>query len=339
MLSRRGILGALLRSRCDYGAKPAPTAPRSRKCTEKGKVTGRPTATATAAAAAAMGTIATTSALAALGTVSCTYSGNWTPDPLMALGPEQASCLEQMVVKETNEANETNEAKEARERPGWSGPPRKSRKHSLWQLAGVEVRAFRGRDAGSVPGRVVFRAAILLSLVAYARRVHPSGRALCLLWLRPLRVVVAMMALISLVCAAGALYSVLGVAIAAVMAAALLPFTVGAVKARPGRKELAKLTPPGRHVYVHSVASQLPGAGAQLLRGLTQEADDKGWSLVLDASNEKLVRYYQQFGFVVRGAGVRMPDGARYVRMWRPPVTPERGPLWGRTGYEATSTP
>ena len=123
------------------------------------------------------------------------------------------------------------------------------------------------------------------------------------------------------------------------MAAALLPFAIGAVKARPGRKELAKLTPPGRHVYVHSVASQLPGAGAQLLRGLTQEANDKGWSLVLDASNERLVRYYEQFGFVVRGAGVRMPDGARHVRMWRPPVTPERGPLCGRTGYEATSTP
>ena len=97
------------------------------------------------------GEIATTSALAALGTVSCTYSGNSTPDPLMALGPEQASCLGQMVVKETNEANETNEAKEARERPEWSGPPRKARKHSLWQLAGVEVRTFRGRDTGSVP--------------------------------------------------------------------------------------------------------------------------------------------------------------------------------------------
>ena len=335
MLSRRGILGALLRSRCDYGAKPAPTAPRSRKCTEKGKATGRPTATATAA-------MGTTSPLAALGTVSCTYSGNLTPDPLMALGPEQASCLRQMVVKETNEANEAK--RRTRRRRLGNGPNGLARhgrpeKHSLWQLAGVEVRAFRGRDTGSVPERVVFRAAILLSLVAYARRVHPSGRALCLLWLRPLRVVVAMMALILLVCATGAVYSVLGVAIAAVMAAALLPFTVGAVKSRPGRKELAKLTPPGRHVYVHSVASQLPGAGAQLLRGLTQEADDKGWSLVLDASNEKLVRYYQQFGFVVRGAGVRMPDGARHVRMWRPPVTPERGPLWGRTGYEATSTP
>ena len=276
--------------------------------------------------------MATKSALGGLGSVSRTYSGKSAPDSVIALGPEEASFLRKLVV------DEPNDSKEAGELPEWPGPSPTARRHSLWQLAGVEVRAFAGRDTGSVPERVVFRAAILLSLIAYARRVHPSGRALCLLWLRPLRVLVAMMGLILLVCTAGAVYYILGVAISAVMAAALLPFAIGAVRARPGRKELAKLTPPGRHVYVHSVASQLPGAGAQLLRGLTQEANDKGWSLVLDASNERLVQYYEQFGFVVRGAGVRMPDGARHVRMWRPPVTPERGPLCSRTGYEATST-
>ena len=104
-------------------------------------------------------------------------------------------------------------------------------------VGGHKVRGFSGRKTGSVPERVVFRAAILLSLIAYARRVHPSGRALCLLWLRPLRVLVAMMGLILLVCTAGAVYYILGVAISAVMAAALLPFAIGAVRARPGRKD------------------------------------------------------------------------------------------------------
>ena len=76
---------------------------------------------------------------------------------------------------------------------------------------------------------------------------------------------------------------------------------------------------------MHSVASQLPGAGAQLLRGLTQEANDKGWSLVLDASNERLVQYYEQFGFVVRGAGVRMPDGALSREDVAPPCHTRKG--------------
>ena len=43
MLPGRGILGALLRSRRDYGSEPPRTAPGTTKCTEKGKVRGQAT--------------------------------------------------------------------------------------------------------------------------------------------------------------------------------------------------------------------------------------------------------------------------------------------------------
>jgi hypothetical protein len=56
---------------------------------------------------------------------------------------------------------------------------------------------------------------------------------------------------------------------------------------------------------------------------VNQEADAKGWSLLLDASNEKLAEYYGKFGFCAMGPTVRMPDGSQRVRMWRPAGGPE----------------
>jgi predicted N-acetyltransferase YhbS len=83
---------------------------------------------------------------------------------------------------------------------------------------------------------------------------------------------------------------------------------------------LGRTGPPGhRHqVYVHSVASTRPGAGAELMASLAGEADQKGWLLFLDAGNEELGTYYSRFGFARAGA-VRMPDGTVRVRMWRQP--------------------
>ena len=48
------------------------------------------------------------------------------------------------------------------------------------------------------------------------------------------------------------------------------------------------------------VASARPGAGAELLRRLTHEADGKGWSFVLDASNEKLAATTRNSGSPLR---------------------------------------
>jgi len=83
---------------------------------------------------------------------------------------------------------------------------------------------------------------------------------------------------------------------------------------------LCRLGPRGRRrrVYVHSVASTRPGAGAELMTSLAGEADQKGWLLVLDAGNERLGTYYSRFGFA-RGGAVKMPDGNLRVRMWRQP--------------------
>ncbi len=197
-------------------------------------------------------------------------------------------------------------------------------RYSLWHLAGVQSRAFGGPN--STPLRQLpRRTAVLLTLAVYERRTHPSGQAVCLLGLRRGRFWGGVAALALLICAAGALSTYAGAALAVAVVALLLPRSVGALRALGGRGRLRTLTPPGCCVYVHSVASARPGAGAELLRRLTHEADGKGWSLVLDASNEKLVGYYAKFGFAARGLAVRMPDGSRRVRMWRPPTAVELG--------------
>jgi hypothetical protein len=56
-----------------------------------------------------------------------------------------------------------------------------------------------------------------------------------------------------------------------------------------------------------------------MLESLTAEADLKAWTLFLDTSNEALVRYYEQFGFMPASAPVLLPCGERSVRMLRRP--------------------
>jgi hypothetical protein len=327
MAPNQGVLGALLRSRCVSGAKAHSVAPRTMECTEKGQDFQSPSPL--------------NPHIGAVRGLPLTYGGKPRPGPLIdeyaSVGPTPGGHRDwgQPPSWGQEAGVQSRGPRDVTERPA---TPATAQRHSLWELAGVEIRAFGGREPGSLWWRGVFRAAIMLSLVVYARRVHPTGQALCLLWLRPWRLVGGIIGLLLVVCAAGALSPVLGAALIAAIAAILLPGVPAAVKARSASRQLCRLTPPGRHIYVHSVASQLPGAGAQLLRGLVLEADQSGWSLVLDASNEKLARYYEQFGFVPRGPGVQMPDGARHVRMWRPPIRPERGPLCGRAGSEVIST-
>jgi hypothetical protein len=347
----KGVLGALLRSRCVSGAKRPRVTPRTGECTEKGQNYCSPSSFE--ADFAAHGSLApTTGAKVGLEpgidhvprqseglrpNPACHRDANQSPG-VGANGPREVRGVRVPPERARKLRLKRPTQLRAERRPTRSTTPATRQRYSLWHLAGVEIRAFGDRNAGSLWWRLVFRAAILLSLVAYARRVHPSGQALCLLWLRPWRCVGGIAGLLLIVCTAGAISPVLGAVLVAAIAVVLGPCAISAVKLRPEWKELSRRTPPGRHVYVHSVASQLPGAGAQLLRALALEADENGWSMVLDASNEKLVRYYQQFGFVPRGPGVRMPHGARHVRMWRPPITLERGPLCGRAGYEAIST-
>ncbi len=212
------------------------------------------------------------------------------------------------------------------EKSRWTvpGEPRPC-KRSLWHLAGVEARAFGGRQANAIFWGVPFKAAMLLSLIAYERREHPSGQALCLLGVKPGRVAGGAAVLALVVCVAGVLWPPLGVIVGAAIVLALLPSVVGAARSLRGTLRLRRLTPPGPHIYVHSVASTIPGAGAELVAALAEEADQQGWSLLLDASNERLARYYEQFGFLPQGTPVEMPNGGRHVRMWRQPVPRQEG--------------
>jgi hypothetical protein len=187
-----------------------------------------------------------------------------------------------------------------------------------WQLAGVEVQAFRGGAKANAPSKAAFMAAMLIAVSMFDRRAHSSGQAVCLLAPRKVRVVAGTTGAVLLVGLSGALLPPLGWAVLVSMAFVFLPFALRATLALPARVRLRRMGPVGRHVYVHGVASTRPGAGAELMRSLAGEADEKSWLLVLDAANEKLERYYSQFGFVGGGA-VRMPDGTGQVRMWRRP--------------------
>jgi hypothetical protein len=191
---------------------------------------------------------------------------------------------------------------------------------SLWQLAQVEDQAFRGADRSGTPSRLAFGAATLVALAAFDRRVHSSGQAVCLLGPRWARVALCLTGAVVLAGVTGAVVPVLGWALLALTVLVFLPLAGRATRALPAKVRLCRLGPRGRRrrVYVHSVASTRPGAGAELMTSLAGEADQKGWLLVLDAGNERLGTYYSRFGFA-RGGAVKMPDGTLRVRMWRQP--------------------
>jgi hypothetical protein len=123
--------------------------------------------------------------------------------------------------------------------------------------------------------------------------------------------------LVVLICGLGAVSPYACVTVAVGIIVSLLPRAVRTGRAFAAEADLRAFLPARPYVYVHSLASTWPGAGGELLRDLAHEADHKGWSLVLDASNEKLASYYGKFGFVARGHAVRMPDGGPRIRMWR----------------------
>jgi len=104
-----------------------------------------------------------------------------------------------------------------------------------------------------------------------------------------------------------------------VFVAPFVPLGARALRALPRGACLRQATPLRRHRRVHSLASMAPGAGAELLSSLSKEADAKSWSLLLEASNDRLARYYSDFGFAPVGEPVTLADGAAHVLMWRAP--------------------
>jgi hypothetical protein len=191
-------------------------------------------------------------------------------------------------------------------------------KHSMWHLAGVQASAFNRANGLGRRAPLTLRLSMFLALAVYERRTHPSGQAVCLLRLHHCRLTAFVAALVLGVIGVGLLLPYAGIALASLIVALLLPRSFDALRARSGKSQLERLMPPGQHRYLHSLASTLPGGGAELLREVTGEADRKGWTLSLDASNEKLVGYYAKFGFSALGLAVTMADGSCHVRMWRP---------------------
>jgi hypothetical protein len=199
-----------------------------------------------------------------------------------------------------------------------SAAPRLATRYSLWHLAGIEARAFSSRASTTKARLFRLRASMFFSLIVYEHRAHPSGGAVCLLRPHHGRFAAVTFALVLGIALMGVVSPLAGTALAAAVVALLLPRCAGSVRARTAERCLKRLTPPGQTVYLHSLASTLPGAGAELLRSVNREADAKGWSLVLDAADKKLIEYYRNFGFCALGRPVLMPDRSYRVRMWRP---------------------
>jgi hypothetical protein len=189
---------------------------------------------------------------------------------------------------------------------------------SVWRLASIEVESFARHYRYGSYGRACLRAGMLAALLLYERRTHPSGMAVCLLGKRRLREAALIISTAFGTLALGALSRVATGCVLAVLGALFWRPAIRTVRALPRAAALRRAVPPGQYKYVHSLASTAPGAGAELLRALTREADKKGWSLLLDASNEKLACYYATFGFVMLSRVMAMPDGTPGLRMWRP---------------------
>ena len=202
---------------------------------------------------------------------------------------------------------------------------------SMRHLVGVEVRAFgRARPAGWF-GRLTLTLGSSVALFAFERRIHPSGGAVCLLGARPGRVALGIGGFWVALVAVGGASRPAAAALLAAIAVLSLPSALRATIELPAQLRLRRATPSGRRVYLHSLASVEPGAGAELMRLVAREADEKGWSLVLDAGNQELARYYRRFGFVAPWGDAPPPAPSRRVHMWRP--------VGGATDTERNTTP
>lgn len=197
---------------------------------------------------------------------------------------------------------------------------RAQRSVGIWRLSGVEANAFSRGSRPSWYARLSLRAGMLLALLVFEKRAHGSGCAVCLLGARRLRIACAVALLVVAVMALGALAPWVAAGALCIVAIMFGEQALGALRSLPAQCRLRRGRPPRPYRYVHSLASTRQGAGAELLVALEAEADDKGWWLVTEASNEKLAHYYEGLGFARLGPSVVMHDGSPHVRMGRPPL-------------------
>lgn len=199
---------------------------------------------------------------------------------------------------------------------------------TVWQLAGIEAKAFRPRSRYSLVRHLVFRLAMIVVLLGYQRRVHPSGRALCLLEVKRGRQVcfVLAIALASALLAGAVPVAALG--FSGVLLGAGTPGLLRKVRWRRAARRLQGQWDGGPVVRLHSLASVEPGAGAELVSLVMQEMAERQRSLVLDAANDRLAQYYESLGFERCGETVNLSKSVRRAQMRWPQVS-KGGPVYG----------
>lgn len=197
----------------------------------------------------------------------------------------------------------------------------------LWRQSRVATVAFGPRPQFSRFRPALLRVVLLAQLAVADRRSNESGSAVCCLsgasvWPR-VRGTVGAMGLLAV--SAGLFMASLLLmwpVVALVLAVGLLfvPMARISLAAGPARRSLRRCRPhDARPVVVHTVASVERGSGRILLESVLEEADRKRWTLVLDAGNERLARYYAELGFEPTGPAVEMPWGEKNVPMARAP--------------------
>lgn len=197
----------------------------------------------------------------------------------------------------------------------------------LWRLSGVLAAAFGPQPQFSSVRPGLLRLVFLAQLAIAERRSNPARTAVCCLsgasvWPK----IKGGGAGVGLLVVCGGLltaslsdtWPVLTFVVA--VALLMVPMAWRSVMAGPARRELRRCRPETAGlVVVHMVASVERGAGRRLLKAVTEEADQRRWTLALEAGNEQLAAYYAGFGFEPTGPAVVMPWGERNVPMARQP--------------------
>ena len=200
-------------------------------------------------------------------------------------------------------------------------------------LSGLAVQAFAEQPQSKMQWplarRFCLRSLVVLSILTSDVRVDSEELAFCLLSRPSIRrdllagglVAAALAALAGMVVAVPILFWI----VVTMILVLVLPSLRLSLMANRAHTVLAQSSPVKPYVGVHTVTSTRKGAGRQLMTDLGREADQKGWTLVLDAANEALADYYADLGFSRLCEPVLMPWGERAVRMSRIPMMDGEG--------------
>ena len=210
---------------------------------------------------------------------------------------------------------------------------------NLWRVSGVAARRFANLPYAHyvlpVPSRrLIVRVTLLSSLGWGGWRANAAGTAVCGLkggiGRRRRLAVMAGWGALGLIGLAGWVVWVViwtGIGLVWVPAVSFLcgvlllaRLAIRAVRVGRAKAGLPRMSDEnGPIVEVHMVASEEPGAGRCLLEDVTAQADREGQTLVLDAANDRLAKYYTSLGFQPAGPPTPMPFGERVTRMVRRP--------------------